>query len=53
MTLRLGSVRISTERLGYVRTLKVLCRVEFSKIGKRDVTFIREMRVVIHKTQMC
>ena len=23
----------------------VLCRVEFSKIGKRDVTFIREMRV--------
>ena len=22
-----------------------LCRVEFSKIGKRDVTFIREMRV--------
>jgi len=24
----------------------VLCRVEFSKIGKRDVTFIREVRVV-------
>ena len=23
----------------------VSCRVEFSKIGKRDVTFIREMRV--------
>ena len=23
----------------------VLCRVEFSEIGKRDVTFIREMRV--------
>ena len=23
----------------------VLCRVEFSKIGKHDVTFIREMRV--------
>ena len=23
----------------------VLCRVEFSKIGKPDVTFIREMRV--------
>ena len=23
----------------------VLCRVEFSKIGKRGVTFIREMRV--------
>ena len=23
----------------------VLCRVEFSKIGKRNVTFIREMRV--------
>ena len=23
----------------------VLCRVEFSKIGKCDVTFIREMRV--------
>ena len=23
----------------------VLCRVEFSKIGKRDFTFIREMRV--------
>ena len=22
-----------------------LCRVEFFKIGKRDVTFIREMRV--------
>ena len=22
-----------------------MCRVEFSKIGKRDVTFIREMRV--------
>jgi hypothetical protein len=22
-----------------------LCRVEFSKIGKRDITFIREMRV--------
>ena len=25
-----------------------LCRVEFFKIGKRNVTFIREMRVVIH-----
>ena len=25
----------------------MLCRVEFSKIGKRDVTFIREMRVVV------
>ena len=23
----------------------MLCRVEFLKIGKRDVTFIREMRV--------
>ena len=23
-----------------------MCRVEFSKIGKRDVTFIREMRVL-------
>ena len=23
-----------------------MCRVEFSKIGKRDVTFIREMRVI-------
>ena len=23
----------------------MLCRVEFYKIGKRDVTFIREMRV--------
>ena len=23
-----------------------MCRVEFSKIGKRDVTFIREMRVM-------
>ena len=23
----------------------VLCRMEFFKIGKRDVTFIREMRV--------
>ena len=22
-----------------------MCRVEFSKIGKRDITFIREMRV--------
>ena len=25
-----------------------MCRVEFSKIGKRDVTFIREMRVPIY-----
>ena len=25
----------------------VLCRVEFSKIGKHDITFIREMRVSI------
>jgi hypothetical protein len=25
----------------------VSCRVEFSKIGKRDVTFVREMRVYI------
>ena len=25
-----------------------MCRVEFSKIGKRDVTFIREMRVNLH-----
>ena len=25
-----------------------MCRVEFSKIGKRDVTFIREMRVYGH-----
>ena len=24
-----------------------MCRVEFSKIGKRDVMFIREMRVVM------
>ena len=23
-----------------------MCRVEFFKIGKRDVTFIREMRVL-------
>ena len=29
------------------RRIFVLCRVEFSKIGKRDVTFIREMRVDI------
>ena len=44
--------------LGSVRILKfcneinkgaggifILCRVEFSKIGKRDFRFIREMRV--------
>ena len=29
----------------------VLCRVEFSIIGKRDVTFIREMRVCIQMSQ--
>ena len=47
-----------TVRLGFERILKVnneinkraggnfvLCMVEFSKIGKREVTFIREMRV--------
>ena len=26
-----------------------MCRVEFLKIGKRDVTFIREMRVCVRK----
>ena len=26
-----------------------MCRVEFSKIGKRDIAFIREMRVTIVK----
>ena len=30
----------------------VLCRVEFSKIGKHDVTFIREMRVHISLVHM-
>ena len=28
-----------------------MCRVEFSKIGKRDVTFIREMRVHFTKDE--
>ena len=27
-----------------------MCRVEFFKIGKRDVTFIREMRILIRET---
>ena len=31
------------KRVGWIFDL---CRVEFFKIGKRDVTFIREMRVV-------
>ena len=29
-----------------------MCRVEFSKIGKRDVTFIREMTVEAQMTKM-
>ena len=29
----------------------VLCRVEFSKIGKRDITFIREMRVDLDESR--
>ena len=34
------------KRVGWIF---VLCRVEFFKIGKRDVTFIREMRVPIRR----
>ena len=37
-----------------IKTCRVdffLCRMEFSKISKRDITFIREMRVVTSVTQ--
>ena len=37
-----GKILEINKRAGWIF---VLCRVEFSKIGKRDVTFIREMRV--------
>ena len=40
-----GKIYEINKRVGWIFDL---CRVEFFKIGKRNDTFIREMRVVIH-----